>query len=283
MKTGLLQLNVSEEKAVNIRSAVEGIKQVAENGADIAVLGEMFLCPYNNEAFVANAEESSGNAVNALSKAARENNIYVAGGSIPLLENGKLYNASFVFNRKGEMIACHRKVHLFDVDVEGGQSFKESATFSAGDSVTEFETEFGTMGLCICFDFRFPELVRIMALDGAKCIFVPAAFNMTTGPAHWETMFRQRAVDNQLYTIGVAPARSNSGYISYANSIVVSPWGDVVYRADEYPAIRVVDIDLDRIEKIRRQLPLLSARRTDLYELNRCDIRQKIQQQERKC
>lgn len=283
MKTGLLQLNVSEEKAVNIRSAVEGIKQVAENGADIAVLGEMFLCLYNNEAFVANAEESSGNAVNALSKAARENNIYVVGGSIPLLENGKLYNASFVFNRKGEMIACHRKVHLFDIDVEGGQSFKESATFSAGDSVTEFETEFGTMGLCICFDFRFPELARIMALDGAKCIFVPAAFNMTTGPAHWETMFRQRAVDNQLYTIGVAPARSNSGYISYANSIVVSPWGDVVYRADEYPAIRVVDIDLDRIEKIRRQLPLLSARRTDLYELNRCDIRQKIQQQERKC
>lgn len=282
MKTGLLQLNVSEEKAVNIRSAVEGIKQVAENGADIAVLGEMFLCPYNNEAFVANAEESSGNAVNALSKAARENNIYVVGGSIPLLENGKLYNASFVFNRKGEMIACHRKVHLFDIDVEGGQSFKESATFSAGDSVTEFETEFGTMGLCICFDFRFPELVRIMALDGAKCIFVPAAFNMTTGPAHWETMFRQRAVDNQLYTIGVAPARSNSGYISYANSIVVSPWGDVVYRADEYPAIRVVDIDLDRIEKIRRQLPLLSARRTDLYELNRCDIRQKMHK-ERKC
>lgn len=269
MKIGLLQLNVSQNKAENIVSAVNGIKECAEAGADIAVLGEMFLCPYYNESFVANAEERTGPAVCALSRAAEENNVYVVGGSIPLKENGKLYNASFVFNRKGEIIACHRKVHLFDINVEGGQSFKESATFSAGDSVTGFETEFGRMGLCICFDFRFPELARIMTLDGAKCIFVPAAFNMTTGPAHWELMFRQRAVDNQVYTIGVAPARTAGKYISYANSIIASPWGDVVFRAGDKPVIEVVDIDLERIEKVRRQLPLLSARRTDLYSIKK--------------
>lgn len=267
MKISLLQLRVDDDKSVNIRQAVDNIKKAADKGADIAVLGEMFLCPYDNESFVTNAEERDGNAVRSLSRAAADNNIYVVGGSIPLLENGKLYNASFVFDRKGEIIACHKKIHLFDIDVDGGQRFKESDTFSPGDSITEFETEFGRMGLCICFDFRFPELARIMALDGVRCIFVPAAFNMTTGPAHWEIMFRQRAVDNQLYTVGAAPARSDSGYISYANSIVVSPWGDIVYEAGEKPVTETIDIDLGRIESVRRQLPLLSARRTDLYSV----------------
>ena len=105
---------------------------------------------------------------------------------------GKIRNTAYVFDRQGNQIAKHSKVHLFDIDVKGGQSFKESDTLTPGDHSTVFETEFGIMGLCICFDFRFPELARRMALDGAKAIFVPAAFNMTTGPAHWEVMFRSR-------------------------------------------------------------------------------------------
>ena len=195
--------------------------------------------------------------------------MYLVGGSIPLLEDGRLYNASFVFDGSGRVIAVHRKVHLFDIDVEGGQYFKESDTFTAGNEVTLFDTEFGKMGLCICFDFRFPELARIMALEGARCIFVPAAFNMTTGPAHWELMFRQRAVDNQLFTVGAAPARSYEGYVSYANSMAVSPWGEVLYRAGEAPEAAVVELDLSQLEAVRRQLPLLSARRTDLYAVRR--------------
>ena len=190
------------------------------------------------------------------------------GGSIPLLEEGHIYNASFVFDRTGRLLAVHKKVHLFDIAIDGGQVFQESATFTAGDAVTVFDTEFGKMGLCICFDFRFPELARLMALEGARCIFVPAAFNMTTGPAHWELMFRQRAVDNQLFTVGVAPARSYEGYVSYANSMAVSPWGDIIYRAEEKPALAVVDLDLALIDSVRRQLPLLSARRTDLYAVS---------------
>ena len=108
-----------------------------------------------------------------------------------------------------------------------------------------------------------------MALEGARCIFVPAAFNMTTGPAHWELMFRQRAVDNQLFTVGAAPARSYEGYVSYANSMAVSPWGEVLYRAGEAPEAAVVELDLSQLEAVRRQLPLLSARRTDLYAVRR--------------
>lgn len=269
MKIGIIQSPVTADKEANLSNAEDRIRQAAEGGADLAVLPEMFNCPYYNAAFAANAEPQDGRSVARLSRAAAQNGVYLVGGSIPLLEEGKIYNASFVFDRGGNVIAVHRKVHLFDIAIDGGQVFKESDTFTAGDEVTLFDTEFGRMGLCICFDFRFPELARIMALEGARCIFVPAAFNMTTGPAHWELMFRQRAVDNQLFTVGVAPARSYEGYVSYANSMAVSPWGDVLYRAGEEPDLAVVDLDLSRVESVRRQLPLLSARRTDLYTVER--------------
>lgn len=267
MRIGVIQMEVTGEKPANLAEATARVRQVASDGADIAVLGEMFCCPYENASFVRNAEPGDGPCVAALSRAARENGVYVVGGSIPLQEGGRLYNASFVFDRTGQIIAVHRKVHLFDIDVDGGQYFKESDTFAAGDSVTVFGTEFGKMGLCICFDFRFPELARLMALEGARCVFVPAAFNMTTGPAHWELMFRQRAVDNQLFTVGAAPARSCGGYVSYGNSMVVSPWGKVLWRAGAKPAAAVVEADLAQVESVRRQLPLLSARRTDLYRV----------------
>lgn len=269
MKIGIIQSLVSADREANLSNAGACVRRAAAGGADVVVLGEMFSCPYENSAFAANAEPGDGPAVTRLSRAAAENRVYLVGGSIPLLEDGKLYNASFVFDRTGRIIAVHRKVHLFDIDVDGGQYFRESDTFTPGNSVTLFDTEFGRMGLCICFDFRFPELARLMALEGARCIFVPAAFNMTTGPAHWELMFRQRAVDNQLFTIGAAPARSCEGYVSYANSMVVSPWGDILYRADEKPTVAVVELDLSQIESVRRQLPLLSARRTDLYAIVR--------------
>lgn len=269
MKLGIIQSPVDSDKEVNLACAEGAVRQAADGGADLVVLPEMFNCPYCNAAFVANAESADGPSVARLSGAAAKNGVYLVGGSIPLLEDGNIYNASFVFDRAGQVIAVHRKVHLFDIAIDGGQVFKESDTFTAGNSVTLFDTEFGKMGLCICFDFRFPELARLMALEGARCIFVPAAFNMTTGPAHWELMFRQRAVDSQLFTVGVAPARSCEGYVSYANSMVVSPWGEVLYQANEKPALAVVDIDLAQIESVRRQLPLLSARRTDLYAIHR--------------
>lgn len=269
MKIGIIQSPVSADQDANLANAELAIAQAAAGGADIVILPEMFNCPYRSDAFTANAEPADGPSATRLSRAAAKNSVYLVGGSIPLREKENLYNASFVFDRSGQVIALHRKVHLFDVAIDGGQVFKESDTFTAGDSVTLFNTEFGKMGLCICFDFRFPELARLMALEGARCIFVPAAFNMTTGPAHWELMFRQRAVDNQLFTVGAAPARSYEGYVSYANSMVVSPWGDVLYRAGEEPALAVVELDLEQIESVRRQLPLLAARRTDLYAIHR--------------
>jgi len=268
MKIAAIQMNVSMDKKENVEKAVGYISKAADAGADIAVLPEMFNCPYSNLYFADYAEEKGGETYTALSYAAKENGIYVIGGSIPEKEDGRVYNTSFVFGRSGGEITRHRKAQLFDIDVKGGQRFFESETFTPGDKVTIFDTEFGKMGLCICFDIRFPELCRLMALKGAKVMFAPAAFNMTTGPLHWETLFKTRAVDNQYFTVGVSPARNEKGvYVAYGNSVVVDPWGRIMYRAEADEAMEIVDIDLDEVGRVREQLPLLSALRHDMYEI----------------
>lgn len=268
MRIALIQMSVTADKAENIRRACEKLREAAGSGADLAVLPEMFCCPYENDCFRAYGEAENGPAQQALSGLAAELGIYIVGGSLPELADGKVYNTSYVYDRRGRQIAKHRKVHLFDIDVAGGQRFRESDTLSPGNAVTTFDTEFGTMGLCICFDLRFEELARCMCLRGAKCIFVPAAFNMTTGPAHWELLFRQRAVDNQCFTVGVSPARDETtSYVAYGNSIAVDPWGTVLCRAGGEETTLYANLDLGRIDAVRTQLPILSARRTDLYEV----------------
>ena len=183
-------------------------------------------------------------------------------------KDGRVYNTSYVFDRQGKQIGKHRKAHLFDIDIKGGQYFKESDTLTSGNQVTVFETEFGMVGLCICYDFRFPELSRLMVEKGAKLIVVPGAFNMTTGPLHWEILFRLRAVDNQVFTIGAAPARDpESGYTSWGNSLVVSPWGNIIKQMDEKEGYIISEVDLGLVDKARKELPLLAHRRHDMYRL----------------
>lgn len=270
MNVSILQMTVTADKETNLAHAGALVRQAAQNGADVAVLPEMFVCLYETSAFTANAEAVGGRVWQALSAMARDNGVYLVGGSFPEREGERLYNSSFVFDPAGRQIARHRKTHLFDVDVAGGQHFMESDTFTPGSDVTVFETEFGKMGLCICFDMRFPELARLMALEGAKAVFVPAAFNMTTGPLHWEIMFRSRAIDNQVFTVGCAPARDENGpYVSYGNSMAVDPWGKVLCRADAAEEVLTVSLDLDEVARTRAQLPLMPARRTDVYRLER--------------
>ena len=269
MRTALIQMPVTADKAVNLAVARDYVRRAADGGAQLAVLPEMFCCLYTNEAFRANAEPAGGPVHRAMAGLARETGLWLVAGSMPEADGERIYNTSFVFDPAGRQAAFHRKMHLFDIDVKGGQRFMESETFTAGDSVTVFDTPFGKLGLCICFDLRFPELARCMALAGARAIVTPAAFNMTTGPAHWELLFRQRAVDNQLFTLGVAPARDEQGpYVSYGNTILCSPWGEVLARAGSAPALLLADVDLNQNESIRAQLPLLSARRTDVYRLS---------------
>ncbi len=264
----LIQLKVQNNKAHNVSHAVECIRKAAAAGADIAVLPEMFNCPYQTMNFPLYAEPAGGSSYMAMREVAEECGIYVFAGSMPEMEDGEVYNTAYAFDPQGNEIGKHRKIHLFDIDVKGGQCFKESETLSPGQDITVAETRYGKIGLCVCYDFRFPELCRIMALDGAVAVIVPGAFNMTTGPAHWELLFRGRAADNQLYTIGVAPARDPAGpYVSYANSIVCSPWGDVVERLGEDEEIRLVTLKLERIDEVRAGLPLMHQRREDVYTL----------------
>lgn len=277
MKIAQIQAPVTGDKEQNLEyleAALEKIEKSAgtkEGPADFVTVGEMFVCPYVTELFPQYAEPEGGETFLRLSRLAKNYGIWLSAGSVPELgEDGKVYNTAYVFDRNGRMAAKHRKMHMFDIAVRGGQHYKESDTLSPGKQVTTFETEFGRMGLCICFDCRFPELARLMALDGARLILVPAAFNMTTGPAHWELMFRSRAVDNQCFMVGTSAARDPEGpYVAWGHSLVVSPWGDVLREMDEQPGIQVTDIDLSLADEIREQLPLLSARRTDVYRLSR--------------
>lgn len=256
------------EKKDNIQKAKKMIEDAASKGADIVILPEIFNCPYHYSYFRINAEKfAEGETLKMLSKAAKDNNIYLFAGSIPELdEENNVYNTCFIFNRCGELIGKHRKVHLFDVDIECGIKFQESKTFTRGSSITVVDTEYGKIGAAICYDIRFPELIRLMTLEGAKIIIIPAAFNMTTGPAHWETLFKCRSLDNQVYMIGCSPARNTqSSYVAYGNSIVTNPWGEVIYRMDEKEGILLCNLDLDYVSKVREQLPILKHRRTDIY------------------
>ena len=271
MKLAQIQMHVTADKAANLRHAEDLLRSV--RGADMAILPEMFCCPSDNACFRAYGEPKGGPAYQMLSRTARELNLWLVGGSLPELDGDKIYNTAYVFDPTGTCVARHRKMHLFDIDVQGGQSFRESATLSPGNDITLFDTPYGRIGLCICFDLRFEELCRLMALEGARVLLAPAAFNMTTGPAHWELLLRQRAVDNQCFTVGAAPARDEAAsYVAWGHSLVCDPWGTVLHECGSGEETAVIDLDLSRVDAVRQQLPILSARRTDIYDIRRMQV-----------
>ena len=269
IKIAAIQMSTVADKMENVRTVKTYLEKIKDENPDFVILPEMFCCPYQTENFPIYAEKEGGPVWQQLSGYAKQYGIYLIGGSMPEKDaEGNVYNTSYIFDREGKQIGKHRKVHLFDIDVKGGQTFKESDTLTAGDSDTVFDTEFGKIGVMLCFDIRFPELSRMMVNVGAKVIFVPAAFNMTTGPAHWELSFRTRALDNQIYMVGCAPARDvSAGYISWGHSIVTDPWGRVTGMLDENEGILLAELDMDYEEQVREELPLLKSRRKDIYQL----------------
>ena len=271
IKIAAIQMSTVADKMENVRTVKAYLEKIKDENPDFVILPEMFCCPYQTENFPIYAEKEGGPVWQQLSGYAKQYGIYLIGGSMPEKDaEGNVYNTSYIFDREGKQIGKHRKVHLFDIDVKGGQTFKESDTLTAGDSDTVFDTEFGKMGVMLCFDIRFPELSRMMVNDGARIVFVPAAFNMTTGPAHWELSFRTRALDNQIYMVGCAPARDvSAGYISWGHSIVTDPWGRVIDMLDEKEGILLAELDMDYEEQVREELPLLKSRRKDMYKLEK--------------
>lgn len=242
------------------------------------MLPECFNSPYDTKAFPQYAEpipakradidEKSSPSIRMLSDIAKELQVHLVGGSIPERDGEKLYNTCAVFNREGEIVAKHRKVHLFDIDIPGKIRFKESDILSPGGQLTTFQTEYCTFGLGICYDMRFPEMAGLLARK-AEVLLYPGAFNTTTGPRHWELLQRGRAVDNQVWVCTASPANNpESGYQAYGHSSIVSPWGEVVATTQEHEDVVMAEIDLAVVREVRQAIPTRSQKRTDLYNLS---------------
>ena len=267
-KLALCQILTEENKQVTLDKAERMIRDAAEHGARVVAFPEMFACPYSHPYFRPYAETEGGPTVQRMSYWAREYGVILIGGSIPELEKDTLYNTCFVFDEEGNRIARHRKDHLFDISLQDGTYFRESDSFARGNDICVFDTSCGRMGVAICFDVRFPELIRAMALQGARLIVLPAQFTVSTGKAHWETTMRARAMDNEIYFAAAAAARNpGKGYKCWGHSMVVGPFGDVRAQADESEQIVYADIRLADVDRVRQELPTFLHLRDDLYRL----------------
>jgi len=199
----------------------------------------------------------------ALSAAAAASRVYLIGGSIPeRAEDGRLYNTAVAFGPDGAILARHRKMHLFDIDIPGRMTFRESATLSAGSSLATFATPWGVVGLGICYDLRFPYLALLLRQAGARLLIMPGAFNMTTGPAHWELLLRARAVESQAYVLAAAQCGTHpGGRTTWGHAMIIDPWGVIVGERAEGEGFVVADLDPGRVAGVRASLPSLAHRR----------------------
>ncbi|XP_027355047.1 omega-amidase, chloroplastic [Abrus precatorius] len=272
-KIGLCQLSVTPDKDRNIDHARNSIRDAASKGAHLVLLPEIWNSPYSNDSFPVYAEDidAGGDASPStamLSELSRLLKITIVGGSIPERSEGRLYNTCCVFGTDGKLLAKHRKIHLFDIDIPGKITFIESKTLTAGETPTVVDTEVGRIGIGICYDIRFPELAMIYAARGAHLLCYPGAFNMTTGPLHWELLQRARATDNQLYVATCSPARdTGSGYVAWGHSTLVGPFGEVLATTEHEEAIIIAEIDYSMLEQRRTSLPVTKQRRGDLYQV----------------
>lgn len=267
IKIGVCQMNVVDDKKANIVKADSFIKQAAQAGCRIVVLPEMFICPYVPALFYSYAESfPEGETLEWMAKTAAHEKIAIVGGSIPEhADNNRIYNTSFIFGEDGKMVAKHRKMHLADF-YGVVPPVLESETVAAGDQVTVCCVAGTTLGVAICYDVRFPEVSREMALLGANILIFPAAFGMTTGAVHWELLMRSRAVDNQVFVVGAAPARTpGSVRQNWGHSLIVDPWGTVLAGLAEQEGLLLADIDIAQIDAVRKDLPLLKHRRPEIY------------------
>ncbi|KDR81342.1 hypothetical protein GALMADRAFT_239161 [Galerina marginata CBS 339.88] len=281
----LIQLGkIGSNKQDNLLHARELILQAAQGqkSPDLIVLPECFNSPYGHTHFPVYAEKigfvpgkvydvakSSSESVQMLSAAAKEVKKWLIGGSIPerdVENDNKLYNTCTVYNPDGELVAMHRKVHLFDIDIPGKIKFKESETLTGGSMLNSFDTAFARIGLGICYDIRFPEMAMVAARQGCHILIYPGAFNLTTGPLHWELLQRSRAVDNQVFVSMCSPARDmNAGYHAWGHSMVVDPMGRVLSQAAEGEQIIYAEIDPEVLKDTRDGIPVTVQRRFDVY------------------
>lgn len=268
LRVACVQLCPSPIKAENIEKAEGLVARAAATGADIVLLPEKWNAIGTVETLRASAEPiDGGETVEAMRDWASRHSITLVGGSITEQRDGreKLPNTSLVFDPDGEIVATYRKIHMFDVEV-GGHVYRESEAQEAGDETVAADLEGWNVGLTVCYDLRFPELFRILALGGAELITVPAAFTLYTGKDHWEILLRARAIENQCY-IAAANAWGvhEDGKVSYGRSMIIDPWGVVLAAAPDEDTVISAEIDRSRVKGVRRSLPSLANRQPVAY------------------
>jgi len=270
IRIALVQFQIVDDWLSNMAAAESLLIRAKDRGADLAVLPEIFVGPYSLEAFVRYAEPvPDGRTCERLHRWSESLGLAVLGGSLPERDqDGRIYNTATLWDPEGELVAVHRKVHLFDVDLPGGVSFMESSVFSPGGRITTADVLGLKVGLAVCYDVRFPEMFRLMALAGAEAALVPGAFNPVSGPAHWELHLRGRAVENTMYVAGVSGiSPPEAVYQAWGHSMVVDPFGEVLVNLGRAEGVGLAELDPARLREVRERLPLLRQRRDDLYEL----------------
>jgi predicted amidohydrolase len=268
MRAAAVQLNSTADRERNLATADRLTRAAAADGAELIVLPEKWTALGSAEQMIAGAEPLAGPAVDWARATARELGVDLVAGSIAERRDGhdKLANTSVHVAPDGEVKAVYRKIHMFDV-VVGGVEYRESATEDPGDEVVLSETADGVpMGLSVCYDLRFPELYRTLAVRGARVIALPAAFTKVTGAAHWEVLVRARAIENQAFVVAADQiGRSGDGKESFGGSMIVDPWGEVLARAPDEECFVAADLDLDRQDQVRTDLPSLANRMPEVY------------------
>jgi predicted amidohydrolase len=268
LHVAVAQMNSGADKDANIASALELVDRAAAAGARLVTLPEVWAYLGPDEGNRPSAEPIPGPITEHLAQRAQRHGIYIHGGSILEVAGGDpgMYNTAFVIDPNGDLIAKYRKIHMFDVDLAGDESYRESATVTPGDEIVVTEIDGIPVGLATCYDLRFPELFRILVLRGAKVIVLPAAFTMTTGKDHWATLIRARAIENQVYMIATAQwGMHPPGNWCYGRSMIADPWGTVVATAADGVGVASAVIQPSRVEAVRRQVPSLSNRRPEAY------------------
>jgi predicted amidohydrolase len=263
-KTAVIQIKPFRDIEKSLERVLAMTEEAAGAGAVLVTLPEIFYHPYELPGLPALACHAE-RMLEAVRAAAVRHKIWLCAGSIAFPDGDSLKNRAHLISPEGKIVLTHDKTHLFDVTFKE-LCARESAVFAPGDSFSTACTPLGRIGILVCFDIRFPEAARKLALAGAEIILVPAAFNTITGPAHWDILFRCRAIENQVHVIAASPARDNAAvYNAYGHSLVADPWGTVLAEAGAHEEIIYADIKAEKLREIRKSLPLLSLRRPEIY------------------
>jgi nitrilase len=266
MKIGLVQLNSRQDKAANLVAAAEGIDRLASQGVNLVMLPEMFNHIGSDPENAAAAEEIPGPTSEWARGQAREKGIFLHLGSIIERRDAGNFNTSVVFDRSGDQVARYSKLHLFDIVLPDGSKYLESDAITPGDRIATFDCDGVVCGLAICYDLRFPELFRALALAGAQVLLLPAAFTVPTGMYHWEPLIKARAIENGCYMAACGMwGQWARGKQCYGHSMVVDPWGTVVAQCREGVDTLAVELDMAYLRSIRERMPVLKHRRQDLF------------------